>query len=73
MGYQIEVKHKPSIPNNVKYWQVFEDDSHINSFLALKDEFESLAIDEDKEEERVKDVDQNKDVLLTLITEKEII
>ena len=24
--YEIEVKHKPTIPDNVKYWQVFEDD-----------------------------------------------
>ena len=30
--YKIEVKHRPSVPDNVKYWQVFEDDSHINKF-----------------------------------------
>ena len=24
--YQIEVKHRPSIPDNVDHWQVFEDD-----------------------------------------------
>ena len=70
MRYQIEVKYRPSIPNNVKYWQVFEDDSHINRFLILTDEFESLAIDEDKEEGKVKDVNQNKDVLLTHIADK---
>ena len=36
-AYQIEVKHRPSVPNNVKYWKFFEDDSHINKFLTLFD------------------------------------
>lgn len=51
-AYQIEVKHRPSVPDNVKYWQVFEDDSHINKFLTLLDEFENLPIDEDEEKEK---------------------
>ena len=50
MRYQIEVKHRPSILDNVRYWKVFMDDSHINMFLTLIDEFESLSIDEDIEE-----------------------
>ena len=73
MRYQIYVKHRPSVPDNVKYQQVFEDDSHINRFLTLTDEFEHLAIDEDKEEERVKYVGQNENVFLTHIADKEII
>ena len=24
--YQVEIVNRPSIPNNYKYWQVFEDD-----------------------------------------------
>jgi hypothetical protein len=24
--YDVEVKYNPSIPDNVKYWKVFEDD-----------------------------------------------
>ena len=36
--YTIEVKHRPAIPDNVKYWQVFEDDDHIEKFLTLSDE-----------------------------------
>ena len=24
--YEIEVKHRPAVPNNIKYWQVFDDD-----------------------------------------------
>ena len=38
--YVIEVKHMPAIPNNIKYWQVFEDDAHINRFIEMYVEFE---------------------------------
>lgn len=31
--YEIEVKHRPTIPNNVGYWQVFDYDKKINRFL----------------------------------------
>jgi len=33
--FTAEIKHRPSVPNNVKDWQVFEDDTQINSFLTL--------------------------------------
>ena len=26
LKYNVEVKYRPSIPNNVKHWKVFEDD-----------------------------------------------
>ena len=68
--YQIEVKYMPLVPNNVKYWQVFEDDSHISKFLTLSHEFENLTIDGNKEEEKVKDTDQNEDVFLNHIADK---
>ena len=47
--YQIDVKHRPSTPDNVKYWNIFEDDSHTNKFLTLSYEFENLTIDGDRE------------------------
>jgi hypothetical protein len=31
--YDVEVKYRPSIPNNVKHWKVFEDDIEIKKFL----------------------------------------
>jgi hypothetical protein len=34
-GYEIEVKHKPTVPSNIKYWQVFEDDKQIESSLKM--------------------------------------
>jgi len=45
--FTAEIKHRPSIPNNVKDWQVFEDDTQINSFLTLQQEFSGLNIDDD--------------------------
>jgi hypothetical protein len=47
--YTIEVKHRPTIPDNVKYWQVFEDDDHIESFLTLSYDYKNMAIDEEQE------------------------
>lgn len=26
LRYEVEVRYRPSIPDNVKHWQVFEDD-----------------------------------------------
>ena len=40
--------------------------------MTLIDEFENLEIDEDKEEEQIKDVDQNEDVFLNQIANNEI-
>ena len=44
--YEEEVKHRPSIPNNVRHWQVFEDDKQIERFLQIAREFENTHIDE---------------------------
>ena len=33
--YTIKMKHRPAIPDNIKYWQVFENDVHIETFLTL--------------------------------------
>lgn len=68
--YQIEVKHRPSVPNNIKYWHVFEDDSHINKFLTLLDEFGNLTIDGDEEKEKEMDIDQNENIFLNHIADK---
>jgi ribonuclease HI len=43
--YDVEVKYMPSIPNNVKYWKVFEDDLELRNFLETVDEFSALHID----------------------------
>jgi ribonuclease HI len=47
LRYDIEVKYRPSIPDNVKHWKVFEDDLEIKRFLEAVDEFSALHIDQD--------------------------
>jgi ribonuclease HI len=34
LRYDVEVKYRPSIPDNVKHWKVFEDDLEIKIFLG---------------------------------------
>ena len=44
--YQIQVKHRPSIPDNVKNWQVFEDNHQIKRFLENEEEFINTQIEQ---------------------------
>ena len=54
--YKIEIVNKPSIPDNPKYWKVFEDDIQIKRFLDLSDEFVNTHIDtKNKKSENFKD------------------
>jgi hypothetical protein len=45
LRYEIEVRHRPSIPNSIKYWQVFNDDHELKRFLETVDEFYAISID----------------------------
>jgi hypothetical protein len=47
MKYHIKMRHRPSIPNNVQHWQVFEDDEKIKQFLEMIDEFSETHIDQE--------------------------
>ena len=47
LNYYIEIRKKPSIPNNVKRWQIFEDDEQIKIFLEMVDEFSETHIDQE--------------------------
>ena len=63
LRYEIEVRYRPSIPDNFKHWQVFEDEEQVKRFLETVGEFSNLEIDsceeeigdipEDKLEERI--------------------
>jgi hypothetical protein len=37
LKYEVEVKYRPFIPDNVKHWKVFEDDLEIKKFLETVD------------------------------------
>jgi hypothetical protein len=35
LRYDVEVRYRPSIPDNIKYWKVFKDDLESKDFLSL--------------------------------------
>ena len=45
--FTAEIRHRPAILDNVKNWQVFDNDNQINNFLTLEEEFSSTNIDGD--------------------------
>jgi hypothetical protein len=47
LRYDVDVIYRPSIPDNVKHWKVFEDDLEIKIFLENVDEFSTLHTDQD--------------------------
>lgn len=47
--YTVEVKHRPVVPDNMRYWQVFGNDKQIEIFLKSKDEFKGYNIDLENE------------------------
>ena len=49
--YTIQVKYRPSVPDNEKYWQVFEGDKQIEDFLQSKNEFETPKSDLEYEQD----------------------
>ena len=54
--FQIEVRYRSSIPNNVDHQKVLEDDEKINRLLQMSGEFENIKIDQEnmyEEEESV--------------------
>jgi hypothetical protein len=53
LRFEIEVRHRPSIPDNIKNWQVFKDDQKIQRFLETIDEFSNISIDQDNENDYV--------------------
>jgi hypothetical protein len=48
---EVEIRYRPSVPDNVKHWKVFEDDQEIEKFLKSIDDFFALHIDEDPDKE----------------------
>jgi hypothetical protein len=50
LKYDVEVKYRPSIPENVKHWKVFEEGLEIKRFSETVEEFSSLHIDQDHDD-----------------------
>jgi hypothetical protein len=55
--YTIEVKCRPTVPDNIRYWQVFGNDDQIDDFLQCKNDFECTNIDLDNEDKNVNNSD----------------
>jgi len=34
--FEIHVKHRPTVPDNIRYWQMFQGDKEIDDFLQIK-------------------------------------
>ena len=47
LSYDVQVKYRPSLPDNVKFWKVFENDDELSKFLQLVDEFSDIHIDQE--------------------------
>ena len=45
--YDVQVKYRPSLLDNVKFWKVFENDDELSKFLQLVDEFSDMHIDQE--------------------------
>ena len=46
--YEIEIKHRPVVPDNVYHWKFFDDDKQISRFMEISKEFENVNIDQKK-------------------------
>jgi hypothetical protein len=46
--FSVEILYRPSIPDNITSWRVFDDDLQLINFLHLKDTFKDSIIDEGK-------------------------
>jgi ribonuclease HI len=49
LKYHIEIRYKPSIPDNIRHWQVFEDDEQIKKFLTAVGEFSDTHADQENQ------------------------
>jgi hypothetical protein len=53
LKYHIEIRHRPSIPDNIQHWQVFEDDEQIKKFLEAMGEFSETHADQENKNDPI--------------------
>ena len=53
--FSVELIFRPSTPNNVTNWRVFDDDANIIPFLTYKETFKEEAIDDEQQELQIKE------------------
>ena len=47
--YEVQMKYRPSLLDNVQHWKVSEDDDEVNRFMQVIDEFSEMDIDQENE------------------------
>ena len=52
--YEVQMKYRPSLPDNVQHWKVFEDDDEVNRFLQVIDEYSEMQIDQENSQPRLR-------------------
>jgi ribonuclease HI len=68
---QVEIRYRPSVPDNVKHWRVFEDDQEIEKFLQSIDDFSASRIDEDQDPDE--EPEHHPEELLNKVADHQII
>jgi ribonuclease HI len=53
--FSVELLFRPSVPNNITSWRVFEDDQQIINFLHMEETFQGAVIDEQTHDENLRD------------------
>lgn len=51
LRYEVKVKYKPSVPDNVKSCKVFEDDEQIKWYIEVVEDFSNSTIDQGEEKD----------------------
>ncbi len=59
-SFSVELIFRPSVPDNITNWCVFDDDQQIIDFFHMKDTFQDVIIDEIQHEQELNDTTSNK-------------
>jgi ribonuclease HI len=54
-AFSVELLFRPSVPDNITNWRVFDDDQQIISFLHMEETFQGAMIDEGTHDENLRD------------------
>jgi hypothetical protein len=53
--FSVELLYKPSVPNNISNWKVFEGDEHIIDFLTNQENFKDVDIDDEVFQDQIEE------------------
>jgi hypothetical protein len=53
LKYHIQMRHQPSIMNNIQHWKIFENDEQLRKFLESLDEFAETHADQENQNDPI--------------------